>query len=319
MKIIKAYILGLSKTLSSFGLTTIMYVFTLIIGLIIAFPFKSALTKVANFSMSPPILLQDFNYTVYEDLMRNYGDALKPFVQIIFWVGLAYYIFSVFIAGGIFNILHNEKNNFSIKSFFEGSGKYFYRFLRLAGIVIILNIVIAFVIYIPLGMVFDSVSETVESEASLFYIGLGGVLLHLLLIILVLIVSDYTKIKLVTEETTKVFRTFWQSIKFTFRYIHNTYSLYMMLLIFPLLLMVVYYFVENSIGMTSGITILIMFLVQQLFVWLRQFSKVWNYSSQLSYHNNYIQPKIEKALPKPTEEFDLKDLEDDIPNSDLIA
>lgn len=319
MKIIKAYILGLSKTLSSLGLVIIMYFFTLLIGLIIAFPFKSALTKVVNYSMSPAILLQDFNYIVYEDLMRNYGEPLKPFIQIMFWVGLAYFIFSVFIAGGILNILHNEKNNFSIKSFFEGSGKYFYRFLRLAGIVISLNIIIALVIYIPLGIIFDSVSETVESEASLFYIGVGGVLLHLLLIILLLIVSDYTKIKLVTEETTKVFRAFWQSIKFTFRYIHNTFLLYLMLLIFPLLLIVIYYFVEDSIGMTSGITIIIMFLVQQLFVWLRQFSKVWNYSSQLSYHNNYVKPKIEKVLPKPFEEFDLKDLEDDIPNGDLIA
>ncbi|MEE9430948.1 MAG: hypothetical protein V3V16_07915 [Melioribacteraceae bacterium] len=323
MKIIKSYKQGFTKTLSLLGMTTLIYFFTLLIGMTIALPFKTALTKAIGFSMSPSILVSGFDYTIYEDFMRNYGDAIKPFIQIMLWVGLAYLIFSIFFAGGILNILQNENNKFSMKSFFEGCGKYFFRFLRLSGIVIILNIIIAFAVYIPLGMIFSSVFETVESEASLFYIGVGGVVIHLFFAILTLIISDYTKMKLVTEETTKVFRTFWQAIKFTVRHLFSTYTLYVMLMIFPVLLFIIYYFIEKSIGMTSGATILIMFLLQQIFIWLRQVSKVWNYSSQFQYHNNFIEPKLPEVLPPTSEEWDLKDLinptDDASLSGDLIA
>ena len=96
MKIFKAYTQGLQKTLSSIKIVNLIYSFVLVMGLTIALPFKSVLTKVVGHSLLPSVLLQDFNFTAYEDIMRNYGDAIKPFVQIILWVGIAYLIVSIF-------------------------------------------------------------------------------------------------------------------------------------------------------------------------------------------------------------------------------
>ncbi|MCP5064664.1 MAG: hypothetical protein GY936_19690 [Ignavibacteriae bacterium] len=319
MKILKAYIKGLASALSTLRMSMLIFFFTLLIGLMITIPFKNTLTYMVGHSMLPSLLLNDFDYTSYEDIIRNLGDVLKPFTQIMFWVGLVYLIFSIFFAGGILNIFQNEDNKFSIKSFFEGCGKYFFRFLRLSVIVIILNIIITLIVYIPLGMVISHFAETVESEASLFYIGVGGVVIYLVLLILSLIISDYTKIKLVTGNTTKVFRTFWHSIKFTFRHFFGTYTLYVLLTIVPILFFVIYYFIDSTIGMTSGITIVVMFLIQQLFIWVRVVSKIWFYSSQLLYHNSFIQTKAPEVLPPTSEEWDLNTLKDDTKNGDLIA
>ena len=319
MKILKAYIKGLASALSILRMSMLIFFFTLLIGLMVAIPFKSTLTNMVGHSMLPSVLLSDFDYTSYEDIMRNYGDVIKPFVQIMFWVGLVYLIFSIFFAGGILNYFQNKDNKFSIKSFFEGCGKYFFRFLRLSVIVIILNMIITLIVYIPLGMVISHFAETVESEASLFYIGVGGVMIYLVLLILSLIISDYTKIKLVTENTTKVFSTFWQSIQFTFRHLFGTYTLYVLLAIVPILFFVFYYFIESTIGMTSGVTIVVMFVIQQFFIWVRVISKIWFYSSQLLYHNSFIQAKLPEVLPPTSEEWDINILKDDTKNGDLIA
>jgi len=322
MKIIKSYIKGFTKTLSSLGMAALLYVLTLFVGLTITLPFKSALSKVVGNSKLPNLLVQDFNFTAYEDIIRNYGDSLKPFIQIMFWFGLVYLVLSIFFAGGILNVFINNKNKFSMKSFFEGCGKYFLRFLILFGIIILVNIILALAVYIPLGMVFSSVFETVESETSLFYIGLSGFVIHLFFLILTLIISDYTKIKLVTEESTKVFSAFWQAVKFTLRHLFGTHTLFSIQLVFPILLFIMYYFTDSLVGMSSGTTIIIMFIVQQVFVYLRVINKMWLYGSQISYYNFFTKSKKPKIIETNKEEWNLNDLidsDDDLLEGDLIA
>ena len=316
MKIINAYFKGLKRTLSSFKMITVIYFITLVLAMMIAFPFRSALKNVVGHSLLPEKLLHDFNFTIYKDLMHNYGDSIIPFIQVIFWVGVVYLFFTIFFSGGILNIFHYEKNRFSMQAFFEGAGKFFLRFFRLIVFTFLLNIIFAVVIYFPLSIILSSYFETVP-EKSIFFIALFGIAIHLLLIIFSLIISDYAKIKIVVEDTNKVFKTFWRSIKFTFKHLVGTYLLYLLLLLFPIVIVLTYYFIEKPINMDSAKIILTMFFIQQIFIWLRIFSKVWFLRSELYFYKNFIEPK--QLEDKKT--WDLKDLinPDEILDSDLIA
>ena len=316
MKTINAYIKGLKRTITSFKMITVIYTITLLLAMMITFPFRSSLKKMVGHSLLPEDLLYNFNFTIFEDLIRNYGDSVMPFIQIMFWVGIVYLIFTVFFSGGILNIFHYEKNRFSMQAFFEGAGKYFLRFFRLLILTFLLNIIIAIVVYFPLSLVLSGYSET-ATEKTVFFIVLFGIVIHLLLVILSLIISDYAKIKIVVDDTNKVFKTFWESIKFTFNHLVSTYILYILLLLFPTALIVIYYFVEKPINMDSIRIILIMFFIQQIFIWLRIFSKVWFLRSELYLYKNFIEPNDFTEKTK----LNLKDLinPDEILNDDLIV
>ncbi len=317
MKIINSYIKGFSRAMSLYKMITVIYFATLILALSVVFPFRNAFSNAVAHSMLPEKLLNGFNFTIFEDFIRNNGNFLFPFLQIIFWFGVAYLFFSIFFSGGILSTFYFEKNKFSMQTFFEGCGKFFLRFFRVMIFTILLNIFFALIVYLPLSVLFDIYSDSAVSERDLFFIGITGVFVHLLLIILSLIISDYTKIKIVTEDTNKVFKTFWQSVKFTFKHLLETYFLYLLLLLFPLILFLAYYFFEKPIELNSLKIILTMFFIQQFFIWLRIFSKVWFLRSELYYYKNFWQPKQEEEKEK----WDLKDLinPDEILDDDLIT
>ena len=304
MKIIKAYTKGFGRTLSSYKMVSVIYFITLILGLTITIPFRNTLKKAIGHSLIPEKLLYGFNFTIFEDFIRNNGKVMLPFLQIIFWVGIVYLLFTVFFAGGILNIFYNERNKFSMQSFFEGCGKYFLRFFRLMIFTFLLNFIFILITYLPLGLIFSFLENSHLSERTLFYIGSAGVLFHFFLIGLSLIISDYAKIEIVINDTQKVFKTFWQSVKFTIKHFFEVYALYLMLLIFPFLLFAIYYYIDKSFTMTSAKTILSMFLIQQIIIWLKLFSKVWFYKSELSYYKNHIKDKQEEGK----EFLDLKDM-----------
>ena len=69
--------------------------------------------------------------------------------------------------------------------------------------------------------------------------------------------------------------------------------------------------------MDSAKTILTMFFIQQIFIWLRIFSKVWFLRSELYYYKNFVNEKD----PLDKKHLDLKDLinPDEILDDDLIA
>ena len=57
------------------------------------------------------------------------------------------------------------------------------------------------------------------------------------------------------------------------------------------MLFVIYFYLDNVIGMISGLTVFIMFLIQQAFVWLKTWIKIWFLGSELSLYKLF--PVIE--------------------------
>jgi len=92
------------------------------------------------------------------------------------------------------------------------------------------------------------------------------------------------KLALVLNNSGKVIRLFWMALKFVAVKFFGAYTLALLLLVSLLILLWVYTKTGDSIEMTSGVIILIVFLVQQIYVWLRVAGKVWFLSSQFEYY-----------------------------------
>ena len=281
MKIISSYIAGFLSALRAKKLTLIIYAITLLLALVLAIPFEKTIENEAGNSMAFSSLIKDFDYTVYKDFINQYGKVIDPYISTAVWMGILYLLFTIFFEGGIFTVLRREEDKYSLRLFWEGSAVYFSRFLRLAIYSIIIQVMIAASIYISLGKALESAFDRVESEASMFYIGAAGVLIHLILFIFILTVTDYAKVMMVENAGYKPFKTLFRGMGFVFRHFLSSYFLYLSLLIVPIVLFIVYFSIEGAVGMTSGFKIFIIFIIQQVLIWSRVFIKVWILGSEL--------------------------------------
>ena len=280
MKIISAYVAGFLLAGKTKKLTLIIYVMTLLLALVLAIPFENTIENGAGNSMAFSSLVKDFDYTVYNDFINQYGKAIAPYLSIAVWMGVFYLLFTIFFEGGILTVLRREEDKYSLRTFWEGSAVYFSRFLRLAIYSIVIQVIIAGVIYITIGSIIDSTFSTAENEAVLFYKIAAGVIIHLILFIFILTVTDYAKVMMVEVEGYKPFRTLFRAAGFVIKHFLSTYFLYLSLLIVPILLFILYFKVEGALGMTSGFKIIIIFIIQQLLILSRVFVKVWILGSE---------------------------------------
>ena len=298
MKILTAYKIGFKSAFRSKKIALLIYLITLCLALSIAIPFGNTIEKEAGNSMAFTSLLKDFDYTVYKDFMNQSSKAIMPYLSVAVWTGLFYIFFTVFFEGGILTILKRSEDKYSLKTFWKGSAEYFLRFFRLAIYSITVQIIIFLAVYIPLVNILDSVFNSAESEVPLFYILISGIVIHIIILIFVLTVTDYAKIMMVENDNYKPFKTFLKSFAFVIRHFPSTYLLYLSLLIFPVLLFIFYFIAEGTIGMSTEAGIFIVFIIQQLFIWCRVFIKIWILGSELNLYGKFEwREKQTKKIP----------------------
>ncbi|MDX2445090.1 MAG: hypothetical protein QNK30_14940 [Bacteroidales bacterium] len=294
MKILKTYASGFKTTLKSYKMISLVYIVILFLGLVVAIPFFFGLKLAAGMTISPGKLLHDFDYTTFSELLKFHGEEIKSSITQGSWIVVLFIVLSIFLTGGILRTLKQGHKKFGLYNFFAGCGKFFYRLVRLSLYSIILHALLALIIYVPFAIIVTTGLNHSFTEKTAFYVFLTFVSIHLLLGIYLVVITDYARFILVTSDTRKALKSLWQSAKFVSGKFIGTYFLFILLLVVPLLLYYMYFFLTGKIEFTTGVMILSLFLIQQVFVWLRVFFRVWTFSSQLDYFSMYHADPVEK-------------------------
>jgi len=148
--------------------------------------------------------------------------------------------------------------------------KYFWRFFRLfawlmlfQGLVVVLLYGGAF--FFGLGGDFGNLrSESFFSDTAKIILPI-----HLFLATFIAMVGDYTKVRMVREDTWFVLREFGRSLGMCLRYFFRTYSVYLLDIALLVGVYALYLFFAPKIGMTGKVAILIMLIVQTLVMFFR--------------------------------------------------
>ena len=202
---------------------------------------------------------------------------------------------SVFLTGGIVGYLLAEERKLSLSSFFADCGKWFWRFFRLTLYNIIVQLLVAAIVYVPMALILIGRFKGGANEPHLFYPVLLFILLHLLIAIYFLVIADYSRFMIVTTGSKKVLKQYWAALKFVSRRFFATYGLYLLLLSVPVITVYLYFKISGVMHVTSVLLILLMLLIQQLFIWLRSGYRVWIFASQVEYYRSHFLPSHIKA------------------------
>ncbi len=279
MKFITSYITGITSTFKKTKILFLLYSTALILALVVAISFKKAISDDAGSSLALLSMLKDFDYSAYSNFMHFFRNTISPLYKVAVYLGIFYTIFSVFFSGGIISSIKNNSN--SLSRFWADSWTYLSRFFRLFLYILIAQIIAALLVFFPVAGIIGTISSSVESEATYFYVALSGIVIYLFFLTILILVSDYAKIMLVSDAAFRPFRTMFRAFGYVFKHFFSVYGLNVLFLISGIILFVIYFFIADKIGMTSGFTIFVMFIIQQLIIVCRLFLKISVYGGEV--------------------------------------
>ena len=260
---------------------TVLFLFLVnfCLGLFVALPAFNILQVESHNSLALNKLVADFDFTVFSDFLRKSGKSLMPLLPISLFVWGVYSLLNIFFTGGILSQF-TERNTFGLNEFLKNCFRYCLRFFLLF-LVQLLFFIIAFVVIIIVFGIFGVIGYG-NTEPIFFAWLIPAFLFEAFYITYLLNVGEYAKVILHKDNALNAWKAFWRASNYVNKNF-KTMQVYWSVLLVSLLLLLLYLLLEASIGMTSGFTIWLMFLIQQISVFCRTFVKVWNLSNAFDY------------------------------------
>lgn len=271
---LRVFVAGLSGMGRHLGTSFFIYLLNGSLALTVGLPFIGRLQQGFQGSMLPERLLKGFDYTVFTELLRNSAETAAMVLVQARWLVLLNLVLSIFLTGGVLYLI-DRRRSFSVRSFFLGVEKFWFRFFRLFLCMSLLHLSAAALVYLPLGLFLKTAAKTVESETTLFFIALGAVVLHLLLLAVLLMVSMYAKIGMVVKGERRVLRQVFRSLAFVLKRFPSVSTLFLLFLIGFVLFTWGWLNILRMVQPVNGWGILLAFGLQQLFVFFRVLFKIW--------------------------------------------
>ena len=191
-----------------------------------------------------------------------------------------YLLFRTLLTGGIISQLKSRSQNFSLVSFLQGAGTYFFRFALLMFMSWVFFYLVGGPLRGKLTALIKSVSARSYSEIPEFSLGLLAAAVVLVLFLFIQMIFDYARILTVLGDAKNVIASFLKAVTFSFKNFGSTMGISCTLLFFNAILTVGYIGIIERIPQSAFGGILLAFLVQELFVSLVIFLRCWLYASQ---------------------------------------
>jgi len=250
------------------------------------------LSKAIGKSLIAESLQEKFDYNFLFEFLTYHGQSIRTIFSVAVFLIIIYFLISIFLYGGIlFSLAHSQRANDVEKSkvrfapiFFQGAGKFFGRFFRLSIYSLILWIIFIIFIFLLTGVSWV-LTASGTNEQMAFYLFLVEIGIGFFLLFLIKMILDYTRIKIVTEDSRYVFRSLLKIIKFVFQRLGKTLGLYYLLIVTGVILFGIYWVLKLIIPSYSLLTIIITFIVYQLFIASRGWLKIAFQAAQLIFYS----------------------------------
>jgi len=292
MSVFRSYGKGIKEAILQPKMVSILWFVNFIFGVIIFYLFQQKFSEVISSSLMADKILKKLDYNfVFEFLVYN-GQFIKTIFFLAFVLMLIYFLISIFLYGGILNSLVQSHRSYEERRdngrfapiFFQGAGRYFGRFFRLAIYSLILWFVVL-IFYFGLTRLVRALTAKGTKEQLAFYLFIAEVVIGLFLVYLIKMILDYTRIKIVTEDSRYVFRSMFQSIGFVFRNFGKALGIYYLLVLTGIILIGIYWLLRQVIPDYSFILLLITFIIYQIFIASRGWLKIAFQAAQLSFYS----------------------------------
>ncbi|MFO7889674.1 MAG: hypothetical protein R6V04_04970 [bacterium] len=288
MGIWKIFIRSIKTLFQHKRLWIFLFLVELIIALILINPISSQFNEMFSNSLSADKILQGQGTNSIFEFMVHKAETIDIQKQIILFTGLLYLLITIFFNAGIISSLL-EKRDFRGAFFFQSGGHFFGRLLRLFFWSVPFYL-ITLILYSILGKVFKLISG--ESEPLIFIFFIVNFLILVFLFLFIKMVFDYTKIALVSEDKRSIIKTNFKTWKFVWKNKWKSLSLFYLIVFLFIILGVIYLSLSSLLHINTWIAIILLFILQQLFIFSRTGIKLIYFSSLIYLFQNVEEPLL---------------------------
>ena len=221
--------------------------------------------------------LHQFNFNNLIEMVNDFPTILTTFGSLFFSTALLFIVVSIFFTGGIIGTMIRIVSGNTAGSFFESCGTFFFRFLRTFSWTMLLSVV------------------------SLSFMMIGGYagLIAAALIAVWIMTSDITKIRLISENSGKVTKTYFSSLVWIFKNFPSIAIVYLMNFALLILGFVIYKILDNAITPDRALKIFLMLIIQQAFVFFRGAIRIQMFGSAVLLWNSKLRTSTPVILDSP--------------------
>ena len=242
-------------------------------------PLLSHTGAILNHSLAAGRLVHGFDLSTFFALASRPGAPLGAAASSSFLSTLVFYVFMLFLTGGILEVYRRDETLRTGK-FFEACGRFFWPFFRL--------LIFMGIILIPIFLLFHFIlkwSGKLAANAPQpllgFWVELAGLLIAALFLVAVRLWFDIAQIRAVAEDQRAMRRTVLQAFKITFGNFGSLFWIYLRLCVLGLAGLATAFWVwarllrPESIGalFLLGQTVILLWIAIRL--WLRASETRW--------------------------------------------
>ena len=292
MRVLRSYGYGIREAILQPKMISVLWLINLLFATVFFYTVYNFLAKTIGKSQASDTLLQRLDFNFIFELLVHHGGAIRTILYLSFILVFVYLLISIFLNGGIlFTIAlpmrmtaaKIEKEHFA-GMFFQGAGKFFGRFFRLC-IYSLLLWLLFIILHVLLNLVFGPFTASGTNEQMMLFLFWVRLAIGLFLIFLIRMILDYTRIKIVLEDTGYVFRSLLQTMGFVFRNFGKTLALYYLLIVTAIILCLIYWGLKSIITQGSLFPILTAFIIGQIFIISRGWLKIALQAAQMEFYS----------------------------------
>jgi hypothetical protein len=212
-------------------------------------------------------LLKNYDHTVISDFLKVHGASITPLIGQLRWLLLVWLIFAVFLDAGLL-LCASKPKKAAAKLFWSGAAKYFFSLLKISLLFLVFALVWSALIFVPIGLYLQPSFEYFNSEKYSVVLVVLMVMLYFSGLAFLMAWSVLSRLYKIEKDS-----TVWQSIRQGWKKFWSNKVRFLGLLgcflLFQLAFIGLYWLIEAFTGMSSPVLILMLFLLQQVFVFAR--------------------------------------------------
>lgn len=282
----KAIAGGMGTTLRKPRIVVILYVINLAFGLVVALPFLALVQNEIGRSLLGvdirPVDLMWIGETVLE-----HQDALVAIVAGAAAAGLGYLGLHIFLYGGIVGRLTDREGPAGLGAFAADAGRYFGRFVRVFLISLVFLVLTLGVLLQLLSALFKPLADAAITEWVPLILSNLHFLIALVLLSIVHMVVDYTRIAVVVDGERKVLRAMRHALTFLKTRFFRAWMIYLLLVAATVAGTVVFYVVFGRLGAPTIGLIIAAFLWMQAYVVFRVWIRTLFVAAQAEFYRSH--------------------------------
>lgn len=257
-------------------------------------------SNILDHSLASTKLANGFDVPTFAELVSKPEVAMAPLVRGSFAMSFVFFVFMLFITGGML-VAYREDRRLTMGEFFEASGAYFWRMVRLVLMSLVPFAIVAALIAVVSG-VSDNLSNNAQNAKLGFYVMLAGYVVAVVLALIVRLWFDVAQVRAIAQDEHGMFRNLMRSFIITFQDLLRLFSIYFRISLFGWAFLVL-----GMYGWTrlTGNHVIRVFLLFEIVLFAQLLTRLWQRSASVAWYGQYAEAHpaaaVEFTTPKPAE------------------